>query len=126
MTSKRDKRHSISLQSSDDFNAFIGRGFPDQSIQLFIDDNVKAFGDVVSAVRVRPTKPTIRQAVKCADCGCDIRGAAGRGADYMANYTAKKFGVPLCFECAEKRAAEESAKHEQEGGNDDGQTSLDC
>lgn len=100
--------------------------WPGVSIQLFIDDNVKAFGDVVSSVRVRPTKPTIRQAVKCADCGCDIRGAAGRGADYMANYTAKKFGVPLCFECAEKRAAAESAKHGQEGGNDDGQTSLDC
>lgn len=98
--------------------------WPGVSIQLFIDDNVKAFGDVVSAVRVRPTKPVIRHAIKCGDCHRDILGTMGRGADYIATYTKRKYGVSLCSECAEKRAAE-AAKHEQEVG-DDGQTSLDC
>jgi hypothetical protein len=75
------------------------------TIQLYIEDNIKAFGDVVSAVRVRPRKPLVRNAVKCADCGGDIVGAMGKGADYIATYTQKKFGVPLCFDCAGKRAA---------------------
>lgn len=78
--------------------------WPGVSIQLYIDDNVKAFGDVVSAVRVRPRKPITRQAVKCADCGGDIQGAMGKGADYITAYTKKKFGVPLCFDCAQKRS----------------------
>jgi len=78
------------------------------SIQLYIQDNIKAFGDVVSAVRVRPSKPVIKTAVKCTDCGKDIQGASGKGADYIASYTAKKFGVPLCFDCASKRSAAES------------------
>lgn len=80
----------------------------DVSIQLYIDHNIKAFGDVVSAVRVRPTKPIIKKAVKCADCGKDIQGASGKGAEYIAAYTAKKFGVSLCFDCATKRTATES------------------
>lgn len=81
------------------------------SVQLYIDHNVKAFGDVVSAVRVRPKKAVVKAAVKCADCGKDIQGAKGRSAEYMVAYTAKKFGgVPLCYECAMKRqAAQEQA-----------------
>ena len=73
-------------------------------IQLYIEDGIKAFGDVVSAVRVRPRKPMIKKAVKCADCGGDIQGAMNKGADYIATYTKQKFGVPLCFSCAEKRS----------------------
>ena len=77
-------------------------------IQLYIQDNIKAFGDVVAAVRVRATKPRVQTAVKCTDCGKDIQGASGKGADYIAAYTQKKFGVPLCFDCATKRTATES------------------
>lgn len=72
-------------------------------IQLYIEDGIKAFGDVVSAVRVRPRRPVARKAVKCADCGNDIIGAGGKGPDYIAAYTQKKFGVCLCFDCATKR-----------------------
>ncbi len=78
------------------------------SIQLYIQDGIKAFGDVVSAVRVRATKPVIKNAVKCTDCGKDIQGASGKSADYIAAYTKKQFGVPLCFDCAIKRNADES------------------
>ena len=82
-------------------------------VQLYIDHNVKAFGEVVSAVRVRPFKPRIQKQEpipKCADCGVEIAPAFGRDARYMAAYTAKNYGVPLCAECAQKRkeAAETS------------------
>lgn len=78
------------------------------AIQLYIQDNIKAFGDVVSAVRVRATKPRVQTAIKCTDCGKDIQGASGKSADYIAAYTKKQFGVPLCFDCATKRKAVES------------------
>ena len=81
-------------------------------IQLYIEDGIKAFGDVVSAVRVRPRKPVMRQAVKCSECGHDILGAMGKGADYIATYTAKKFGACLCYECAGKRSKQEQAGEE--------------
>lgn len=94
------------------------------AIALYIDDNVKAFGDVVSAVRVRDRKPIVRTAVKCADCCNDIQGAMGRGADYIAAYTKKKFGECLCFDCAQKRAdkpQEAPQQTEMDGVNDDTQ-----
>lgn len=74
-------------------------------VQLYIEHGIKAFGDVVSAVRVRPRKPVIRNAVKCEVCGKDIQGAMGKGADYIAAYTRKKYGACMCFDCASTRTA---------------------
>ena len=88
-------------------------------IQLYIEHGIKAFGDVVSAVRVRPRRPIIKAAVKCADCGEDIQGAMGKGADYIAAYTRKKFGICLCFDCATKRQTEKP------GVMDDGKAEAD-
>lgn len=84
----------------------------DVKIQLYIEHGIKAFGDVVSAVRVRPRKPVIKTAELCADCGQEIQGANGRSAEYMAAYTKKKFKVCLCFNCAQKRS---EAPQKQEG-----------
>lgn len=83
-------------------------------IQLYIEHGIKAFGDVVSAVRVRPRKPMIRNAVKCSDCGKDIQSASGKSADYIAQGTAKTYGVPLCWDCATARA--NAAKESQADG----------
>ena len=91
-------------------------------IALYIDDNVSAFGEIVSAVRVRDRKPIVRKAVKCADCCNDIQGAMGKGADYIAAYTKKKFDVCLCFDCTQKRsekAQEAPQQEEMEGVNND-------
>lgn len=77
--------------------------WPGHQIQLYIEHGIKAFGDVVNAVRVRPRKPVVRQAVKCADCGGNIQGAAGKGADYIVQGTTKTYGVALCWNCATKR-----------------------
>lgn len=94
----------------------------DVKIQLYIEHGIKAFGDVVSAVRVRPRKPVLRNPILCADCGQEIQGANGRNAEYMAAYTKKKFGVSLCFSCATART--EKTEPEQ-GGEVDGQTEID-
>jgi hypothetical protein len=67
-------------------------------------EQVKAFGDTHDALRIRKRIPKVAEAVKCADCGNDVQGAMGKGADYIANYTNKKFGVCLCFDCAQKRS----------------------
>lgn len=72
-------------------------------VQLYIEHNIKAFGELVSAVRVRPRKPKEAPAARCSDCGGPIAPANGRSAEYMAHYTAKKFGTPLCFNCAMAR-----------------------
>lgn len=69
-------------------------------VQLYIEHNIKAFGELVSAVRVRPRKPKETPAARCSDCGGPIAPANGRSAEYMASYTKKKFGLPLCFNCA--------------------------
>lgn len=78
-------------------------------IQLYIEHNIKAFGEVVSAVRVRKTKPKLNQPTipPCTDCNGKITPAMGKSAEYMANYTKQKFGVALCAECAAKRKTEE-------------------
>lgn len=83
--------------------------WPGVRIQLYIEHGIKAFGDVVNAVRVRPRKP--REAAKlpnCSDCGNPIRPAMGKTADFVAAYTAKRYGVPLCDACAARRKAAET------------------
>lgn len=74
-------------------------------IQLYIAHNIKAFGELVSAVRVRPRKPKEAPPLLCADCGGPVKPANGRSAAYMAEYTKRKFGAVLCYDCAMKRTA---------------------
>ena len=76
-------------------------------------EEVKAFGDVHDALRIMKRIPKVAE--KCADCGNDIQGAMGKGADYIAAYTKKKFGVCLCFDCAQKRAEKPQEAPQQEG-----------
>lgn len=93
--------------------------WPGHSIQLYVEPNIRAFGEVVNAVRVRPRKPVIKQAVKCADCGEGVRDAAGKGADYIVQGTKKTYGAALCWNCASKRAAKvkEAAPDESAGAD---------
>lgn len=93
--------------------------WPGNAIQLYIDPNVRAFGETVAAVRVRPRKPVQKQAVKCADCGGDIIGAAGKGADYIVQGTKKTYGVALCWDCACKRKEAAQAGEVKPDGTDE-------
>lgn len=80
--------------------------WPGVKVQLYIEHGIKAFGDVVNAVRVRPFKPRAEQAQpipKCTDCGGDIQPAMGKDSRWLAAYTTKNYGVPICAECAQKR-----------------------
>ena len=61
---------------------------------------VKAFGELVEAVRIRPVKPFI-----CADCGGIITGLNGKSHQEIKEYTAKNYGRQLCPKCATAAAA---------------------
>ncbi|MGX8711656.1 MAG: hypothetical protein ACQGTM_15595 [bacterium] len=80
-------------------------------IQIYVAQ-VKAFGDVVDALRIRPYKPDVKVSEKpvCADCGAEIQPFGKYTAPAMADYTAQKYGKPLCSECAQKRAEKEKAE----------------
>lgn len=65
---------------------------------------VKAFGEVVDALRVRNFLPTLEE-VKCEACGQPISGAHGMDGQKLAAYTRRKYGRALCSSCATKEAA---------------------
>lgn len=67
-------------------------------------ERVRAFGDIVEALRVRPTLPRIA-VITCEACGNPITSANGMTPDQVAAYTAKKYGKHLCADCAKKEAA---------------------
>ena len=63
---------------------------------------VKAFGEDVDAVRVRPRLP----GEICEACGKEIRAGSGRSAAEIAELSVKKYGRKLCLECATKMKEE--------------------
>lgn len=78
-------------------------------IQLYIEHGIKAFGDVVNAVRVRPYKPKISDTkIFCEECKKEITPAHGMSAQQLADYTKQKYKKCLCAECGQKAA--EAAK----------------
>lgn len=80
-----------------------------KKIQVGIE-KVKAFGDIVDALRVRKIIPQIEQTeeiVKCSNCGNDIVNPSGRmNSVQLAEYTTQKYGQALCPACATKFAQE--------------------
>ena len=61
---------------------------------------VKAFGELVDGVRIRPVKPFV-----CADCGGIITGFGGKSHAEIREHTQKTYKRPLCAACATKAAA---------------------
>lgn len=81
-----------------------------KKIQVGIE-KVKAFGDVVEALRVRKIIPVTQEEFKkCESCGKDILPSNNMNSQQIAVYTAKKYGLALCVECA-KKANEEMKKN---------------
>ena len=76
-----------------------------RKIQLYVDQ-VKAFGEVVEALRIRSKVPAVQGSIstKCADCGGDIQGFESKSAEQIAQYTYSKYGKQLCSECATKES----------------------
>lgn len=84
-------------------------------IQIGIE-KVRAFGDVVEALRVRKFLPKM-VVVKCESCGQNITDAYGMSADDFAKYTKAKLGKVLCKACANKIANKQSDKDAENANN---------
>ena len=83
-----------------------------RKIQLYVECGIKAFGDIVDAIRVRPFLP-VEKTLVCADCGSMIEGFGKTSAEVVAKHTLSKYGRMLCSECATKAA--EANKKPDEG-----------
>ena len=79
---------------------------------------VKAFGDVVDAVRIKPEIPKAaqkqsapkQQDVLCAECGQVLQPFGSMSVAQLADYTQKKYGRCLCADCAKGAADKPGAK----------------
>ena len=85
-----------------------------RKIQLYVQPGVKAFGDIVDALRVRPFLP-VEKELKCADCGAKIEGNGRSTADAIAKYTMKQYGRMLCNECGKKEHEARQQASEDKG-----------
>ncbi len=70
-------------------------------IQIGIE-KVKAFGEVVEALRVRNKRPALQKekSYTCADCGKAVVDIQGFSAEKIAAITHQRYGVVLCSECS--------------------------
>jgi hypothetical protein len=80
---------------------------------IIYSEKVKAFGEVVDALRIRPYLPT-PVTLTCADCGGEIEGYGKTSAETVAKHTLAKYGRALCSACATKAA--EAQKQETDEG----------
>lgn len=80
-------------------------------IQIYVESGVKAFGDIVDALRVRPFLP-VEDKLICSDCGKQIEGFGKSSAYVVAKHTLSKYGRMLCSECAKKAAEADKPKDE--------------
>lgn len=80
-------------------------------IQIYPDFTVKFGGEVTGGVRVRPFLPK-KETYTCSDCGKNIISAFGLTAEEITKRNHKKYGKPLCADCAikAKEAAENALK----------------
>jgi hypothetical protein len=69
-------------------------------------EKVKAFGDVVDALRVRSKLPQAQteSTTKCESCGNDILPEGTLTSAQVAMWRKKKYGQALCSACAEAKA----------------------
>ena len=66
---------------------------------------VKAFGDFVDAVRIKPEIPKGSPSEPvCAECGQVVKPFGKMSATQLAEYTSGKYGAILCAECAKAYA----------------------
>lgn len=82
-------------------------------VQLYIEHGIKAFGETVSAVRVRNFKPKVAT-IKCEGCGKPISPFGKLSSEQLAAYTKANYGKSLCSECAAKAKAESEGNSEAE------------
>lgn len=86
-----------------------------KKIQVGVE-KVKAFGEIVDALRVRKFIPQTAETEKflCECCGDEIQPMKNKTAEALAKYTKTKYGAALCAKCATK-----AAQNENKGVNED-------
>lgn len=73
-----------------------------RKIQIGVE-SVKAFGDVVDALRIRKFLPRETGTAKCSDCKSDVTAAGGMTPQQVVAFSQKRFGDTLCAACMKKR-----------------------
>lgn len=76
-----------------------------KKIQIYIEHDIKAFGEIVDGIRVRPYIPKEEKPI-CEECKNELQPYKGRSPQALATYTQKNYGKILCHECAAKLAAQ--------------------
>lgn len=93
-----------------------GTGYIEQWVGVRIIlkvETVKAFGDIVDAVRVSKKKPPaqVKPTIPdCHDCHHTITGYGKQSAQEFAEYTKSVFGVAVCYDCGQKRKEAQAKK----------------
>ena len=81
---------------------------------------VKAFGDLVDAVRVKnKVSGTKVPDIKCENCGKTIKGMGQYGPEFVANKNKERYGKCLCIECGKKAQEAIDAQEKQKDTQDD-------
>lgn len=80
-------------------------------------EQVKAFGDIHDALRIRKRIPKVAEPIKCDDCGGTIQASGGMSVDSIIARTKQRYKACLCFSCATARA---KSAEQQKGGEDGG------
>lgn len=81
-------------------------------------ESVKAFGDVVDALRIKKTLPQGTGPATCADCGEEIKAIQSEkgplNSAQLIAISRKKYGADLCADCMKKREAAKKETAEPE------------
>ena len=81
---------------------------------VIVVQQVKAFGDIVDALRVKPVLPAKAPEFKCQECGSVLKPFGTMNARALADYTRQNYGKVMCSDCAKK--AKEAAEAKEEKG----------
>jgi hypothetical protein len=78
-------------------------------------ESVKAFGDVVDALRIKkrlPAEQNNQSVPVCLDCKNEITAAGEMNVSQVVAFARKRFGADLCADCMKKRDAIKKAEQE--------------
>lgn len=92
-----------------------------KKIQLYAE-KIKAFGELVEALRIRPFQPAEKneEPILCEECGNEIKGYGDKTAAYLARYTKEKYQMSLCSDCALKQAKSDKESEDAKNETDEG------
>jgi len=86
-----------------------------RKIQIGVE-TVKAFGEVVDALRIRKFHPRAAETPKCHECAADITATDKMTVPQIAAWGQKKYGAVICPDCIKRRM---DAEKPQEDGADE-------